>query len=65
MEERADLILPHPELAHRAFVLLPLLELDPELLDPRDGLPLGRHLGAVLKAQQIRKWKGLESPAGA
>src|SRR2546423_15035321 len=31
--------LPHPEIAGRRFVLVPLLELDPELTTP-DGAPL-------------------------
>ena len=32
-----DLTLPHPELTKRSFVLGPLLELAPELVDPRSG----------------------------
>jgi 2-amino-4-hydroxy-6-hydroxymethyldihydropteridine diphosphokinase len=36
--EEADLVLPHPELAHRAFVLVPLVELDPQLVHPVSGL---------------------------
>ena len=35
-----DLELPHPELTNRAFVVLPLLELSPDLTDPRDGSSL-------------------------
>ena len=31
---------PHPRMPDRAFVLVPLLELDPELVDPRTGRPL-------------------------
>jgi 2-amino-4-hydroxy-6-hydroxymethyldihydropteridine diphosphokinase len=38
-----DLVVPHPELAHRAFVLEPLVELDPEL-----ALPDGRRLADIL-----------------
>ena len=37
--------IPHPELARRRFVLVPLLELDPELALP-DGTPLGAALAA-------------------
>lgn len=40
------LLLPHPRLQQRAFVLLPLLELNPGLLHPQLG-PLGAFLGAV------------------
>jgi 2-amino-4-hydroxy-6-hydroxymethyldihydropteridine diphosphokinase len=32
--EDADLVVPHPELALRSFVLVPLLELDPLLVHP-------------------------------
>jgi 2-amino-4-hydroxy-6-hydroxymethyldihydropteridine diphosphokinase len=42
--EEPGLEVPHPRLAERAFVLEPLLELDPELRLP-DGRPL-RELGA-------------------
>ena len=31
---------PHPRLTKRAFVLVPLLEIDPELTDPVSGKPL-------------------------
>jgi 2-amino-4-hydroxy-6-hydroxymethyldihydropteridine diphosphokinase len=40
--DEPDLVVPHPRLAHRAFVLLPLLELDPDLV-----LPDGSSLAAV------------------
>ena len=32
--EDSDLRVPHPELAHRSFVLVPLIELDPLLVHP-------------------------------
>jgi 2-amino-4-hydroxy-6-hydroxymethyldihydropteridine diphosphokinase len=32
------LVIPHPGMLERKFVLLPLLELEPELIDPRSGL---------------------------
>jgi 2-amino-4-hydroxy-6-hydroxymethyldihydropteridine diphosphokinase len=35
-----DLVVPHPEMAKRAFVLRELLEIQPELIDPRSGRPL-------------------------
>lgn len=35
--ETARLELPHPELRHRAFALVPLLELVPNAVDPRTG----------------------------
>lgn len=36
VEERA-LTVPHPELANRAFALMPLLDVMPEAIDPRTG----------------------------
>lgn len=35
--EREDLSIPHPRMADRAFVLIPLLELEPEVVEPRTG----------------------------
>jgi 7,8-dihydro-6-hydroxymethylpterin-pyrophosphokinase len=40
--ETADLILPHPRMAERAFVLLPLAEIAPDLIDPRSGLTISQ-----------------------
>jgi 2-amino-4-hydroxy-6-hydroxymethyldihydropteridine diphosphokinase len=47
--------LPHPALTERAFVLGPLLELEPRLADPRDGRPLAEHLARVAEAQPLRR----------
>jgi 2-amino-4-hydroxy-6-hydroxymethyldihydropteridine diphosphokinase len=43
----ADLIVPHPGLEVRAFVLLPLLDLDPDLVHPGTGMRLDRYAAAV------------------
>jgi 2-amino-4-hydroxy-6-hydroxymethyldihydropteridine diphosphokinase len=45
-----DLTLPHPRLAERAFVLVPLLELSPELADPRTGEPYAAALARIGRA---------------
>lgn len=37
--ETPDLQVPHPHLAERLFVLVPLLELEPDCADPRNGAP--------------------------
>jgi 7,8-dihydro-6-hydroxymethylpterin-pyrophosphokinase len=34
-----DLVVPHPFMAERLFVLVPLLELEPACTDPRTGKP--------------------------
>jgi 2-amino-4-hydroxy-6-hydroxymethyldihydropteridine diphosphokinase len=38
--DEEDLQVPHPELTHRSFVLVPLLELDPLATHPVSGEPL-------------------------
>lgn len=58
-----ELVVPHPELARRAFVLRPLTELAPELRDPRDGRVLRELLAPLERTQQVRRvaarvWEG-------
>lgn len=55
VERWPDLILPHPELINRAFVVLPLLEVSPDLTDPRDGSSLAALAPALEAAQRIQK----------
>lgn len=38
--ETGSLVIPHPRLTQRSFVLLPLLDLEPALVDPRSGTAL-------------------------
>ncbi len=49
------LTLPHPRMAGRRFVLLPLLDLAPALADPRTGRPY-RLLLQALPPQGVRPW---------
>jgi 2-amino-4-hydroxy-6-hydroxymethyldihydropteridine diphosphokinase len=54
LEQRSErLILPHPDLARRRFVLVPLLELDPALMLP-DGTGLSQAL-ADLEGQWVER----------
>lgn len=42
-----ELVIPHPRLAERAFVLVPLLELDQAVRDPLSGKPFSQLLEAL------------------
>ena len=48
------LTLPHPEVSTRRFVLVPLLELDPELTLP-DGTCLAEALAALPEGQRVER----------
>jgi 2-amino-4-hydroxy-6-hydroxymethyldihydropteridine diphosphokinase len=53
LSHRSDrLTLPHPEVARRRFVLVPLLELDPELTLP-DGTRLADALAALPAGERV------------
>ncbi|HSC02847.1 MAG TPA: 2-amino-4-hydroxy-6-hydroxymethyldihydropteridine diphosphokinase [Solirubrobacteraceae bacterium] len=52
--ESDRLTLPHPEVTSRRFVLVPLLELDPELTLP-DGTRLADALEALEPGQEVRR----------
>jgi 2-amino-4-hydroxy-6-hydroxymethyldihydropteridine diphosphokinase len=49
----ATLTIPHAELCHRAFVMIPLLELAPGLVLP-DGTVVSACLSRVMPPQQVR-----------
>ena len=48
------LVLPHPEVTRRRFVLVPLLELDPELALP-DGTRLADALATLAPGQRVAR----------
>jgi 2-amino-4-hydroxy-6-hydroxymethyldihydropteridine diphosphokinase len=45
--DEPDLVIPHPRIAERRFVLVPLLELEPGLSDPRSGVPYSEILSSL------------------
>jgi len=62
MGDWPGLTLPHAEMNQRAFVLLPLLELDKSLTDPRDGRPYAESLRELGDSQPIRPLDVLSPP---
>jgi 2-amino-4-hydroxy-6-hydroxymethyldihydropteridine diphosphokinase len=59
-ENQADLIIPHPKMTERLFVLLPLLEIDQDVSHPKHGL-FKNHVEAV-SSQVIHKLQGCHCP---
>jgi len=45
--EEDGLLIPHPEMEKRAFVLIPLLELEPDLVHPRTKEPIRKLLKKI------------------
>jgi 2-amino-4-hydroxy-6-hydroxymethyldihydropteridine diphosphokinase len=51
----ATLVIPHAELCQRAFVMIPLLELDPNIVLP-DGTAVSACLRTLTPPQQVRRF---------
>lgn len=52
--ETSELVIPHPRMFQRRFVLEPLLEIAPDLKHPETKEPISRYLSRV-REQKIRK----------
>ncbi len=55
--ETADLLIPHPRMQERAFVLIPLLEIAPGLEHPSFVAPLENLLDEIPDKEGVRLWK--------
>ena len=52
-----DLVIPHPRLTERAFVLVPLAEIAPGLVHPVNGKTVRELLQAVTETQSVLLWE--------
>ena len=55
--ETPELVIPHPRLTERAFVLVPLDEIAPDLVHPVSGKTVKELMSAVTEVQGVLKWE--------
>ncbi|MBI2288323.1 MAG: 2-amino-4-hydroxy-6-hydroxymethyldihydropteridine diphosphokinase [Chloroflexi bacterium] len=54
--ETPELVIPHPGLAERAFVLVPLAEIAPDLVHPVNGKTVRELLQQLTEPQSVLRW---------
>lgn len=60
--DQPDLVVPHPELAHRAFVLVPMAEIAPDAMHPLLGKTMVQLLACVGGAEGVHHYQSGGSP---
>ncbi|MCK4274789.1 MAG: 2-amino-4-hydroxy-6-hydroxymethyldihydropteridine diphosphokinase, partial [Dehalococcoidales bacterium] len=53
-----DLVIPHPRMAERSFVMVPLAEIAPELVHPVSWEKIKDMRDAIKEKQGVLKWEG-------
>jgi len=61
--DEGGLTVPHPRMAERAFVLMPLYDVAPEWIHPVTGASIGEMLEALPEGQALHKIEGGEHDA--
>lgn len=61
--DESGLVIPHPRIAERAFVVLPLYDLEPKWIHPLTGACVADMVEALPQGQDIQKIEGDESDA--
>jgi len=58
--ENPKLVIPHPRLTERAFVLIPLAEIAPDLVHPVTGKTINELMKSAIDVQSVFKWENEE-----
>lgn len=57
--ESERLQVPHPRMEERSFVLIPLLEINADIVDPSSYQPFAAKLESLTDKNSVRKWKAV------